>query len=309
MKERTGTVLFGVNNIFTINDGEVLFECRIKGKILRNAEGDYNPLAAGDRVVFSVDEKNPRKGVLLSRENRKNAIIRWNKKGRSPQTIAANLDLVVCVTSPLSPPFRPRFLDRLLIAAESSGIPGLVCLNKCDQSMGNDVEERLADYGRRNVPVIRTSALNGFGIDTLRAFITGKRAVFIGQSGVGKTSLLNLIVPGLDMRVGKISEKHNRGCHTTVLAHLEDWTSGEVIDTPGVREFEIHGISSRDLRFFFEEFKAFAPRCQYGGGCTHIHEPECAVREAAGSGAFPPDRYDSYRRIQYDLVRREKRPS
>jgi ribosome biogenesis GTPase len=310
-----GTVLYGVNNIFIVRPygavpgaGPVraeLVECRIKGKILRNAEGDYNPLAAGDGVGFLPEAENPSRGVLLSRLERENAFLRWNKKGRAAQAIAANLNLLVCVASPLSPPFRPRFLDRLLLAAGFSGIPALICLNKNDQGTSGEIEERLRDYLARNVPVVRCSSLTARGIEALRDGIRGKRVVFAGQSGVGKTSLLNRIAGGLNLKVGGLSEKYNRGRHTTVLAHMESWEGGEIIDTPGVREFDVWGISSRDLRFSFEEFTDFAEGCRLPG-CTHIHEPDCAVRKAAEAGRILYDRYESYRRIYNDLVRREK---
>jgi ribosome biogenesis GTPase len=310
MNGESGTVLCGANNIFLVRSREgTIRECRIKGKILKSAERDYNPLAAGDEVCFLPDA-HPGKAVLLGRQERKNALLRWNKKGRAPQAIAANVDILVCVTSPASPPFRPRFLDRLLLAASLSGIPALICLNKSDQETTPDIEERLRDYETRNVRVLRSRAEPGQA-DTsiLGEAIHGKRAVFAGQSGVGKTSLLNALAGGVGRKVGELSEKYNRGRHTTVLAVLETWDSGgaqgEIIDTPGVREFEICGVASRDLRFFFPEFEALASGCRLSG-CTHTHEPDCAVREAAENGKLLFDRYESYLRMYDDLVRREK---
>jgi ribosome biogenesis GTPase len=302
----TGTVLYGANNIFLVRSrAAALYECRIKGKILKNAEGDYNPLAAGDEVNFLPDAA--RAGKLLSRMERKNALLRWNKKGRSAQAIAANVDILVCVTSAVSPPFRPRFLDRLLIAARLSGIPALVCLNKSDQGTTAEIEERLGCYAAHNIPVLRSRAAPG-KTDTgeLANAIRGKRAVFAGQSGVGKTSLLNALSGNSGGKVGELSEKYNRGRHTTVLACLETWEGGEIIDTPGVREFDICGIDARDLRFFFPEFEEFSRGCRLGG-CTHTHEPHCAVREAAETGGILFDRYESYCRVYSDLLRREGR--
>jgi ribosome biogenesis GTPase len=302
-----GTVLYGANNIFIVRSraAGTLLECRIKGKILKNTEGDYNPLAAGDEVIFMPDAADSGKAALLGRIGRKNAFLRWNKKGRCPQTIAANVDLIVCVTSPVSPPFRPRFLDRLLVAAELSGIPALVCLNKNDQPAGPEIEERLGDYETRDIPVLRTQACaDAPCLGALRERITGKRVVLAGQSGVGKTSLLNVLSGSL-RKTAELSEKYNRGRHTTVLACLETWAGGEIIDTPGVREFDIYGLDSHDLRFFFPEFERFASRCRIAG-CTHTHEPDCAVRKAAETGAFLFDRYESYCRMYGDLLWREK---
>ncbi|MDR1317973.1 MAG: ribosome small subunit-dependent GTPase A [Spirochaetales bacterium] len=304
---QTGAVLYGVNNIFLVrSDRGAVFECRIKGKILKNSQGDYNPLAAGDGVSFLPDAGHPGKGVLLSRGERKNALLRWNKKGRAVQAIAANVDVLVCVASPVSPPFRPRFLDRLLIAARLSGISALVCLNKSDQGTTPMIEERLAGYGERNIPVLRSRAAGNADTADLEKAIWGKRAVFAGQSGVGKTSLLNALSGGPGRKTGELSEKYNRGRHTTVLACLETWEGGEIIDTPGLREFDICGLAARDLRFFFPEFEEFASGCRLGG-CTHTHEPGCAVREAAENREILFDRYESYCRIYEDLVRREER--
>jgi ribosome biogenesis GTPase len=304
----TGVVLHGANNIFFVRSrAAAVFECRIKGKILKNAGRDYNPLAAGDEVCFLPDAARSGAGVLLSRLERKNAFLRWNKKGRSPQTIAANVDLLVCVASPASPPFRPRFLDRVLVAARLSGIPAIVCLNKSDQAAPELVGQRLGGYEAQGIRTLHSCAAPG-KTDTvgLEDAIRGKRAVFVGQSGVGKTSLLNALC-GAKGKVGEISEKYNRGRHTTVLACLETWGGGEIIDTPGIREFEICGIASRDLRFFFPEFEGFAPGCRLGGGCTHTHEPGCAVREAAENQKILFDRYESYCRIYEELAWRERK--
>jgi ribosome biogenesis GTPase len=301
----TGVVLRGANNIFLVRSRAAgVFECRIKGKILKSGGRDHNPLAAGDEVCFLPGHSG--KGVLLSRVERKNAFLRWNKKDRSSQTIAANVDVLVCIASPVSPPFRPRFLDRLLVAARFSGIPALVCLNKTDQETPDLVGQRLSGYEAGGTGVLRSCAAAGKA-DTvgLENAILGKRAVFVGQSGVGKTSLLNALCGG-GGKVGEISEKYNRGRHTTVLACLETWDGGEIIDTPGIREFDICGLASRDLRFFFPEFGEFASRCRLGGGCTHTHEPGCAVREAAENQKILFDRYESYCRIYDELACREE---
>ncbi len=305
MTEVKGTIANGINNIFTVTGRFGTAECRIKGKVLKDSEGDYNPLAAGDEVMFLPEENDPGKGKILSRTKRRNALVRWNKKGRAPQTISANIDLLVCVTSPFSPPFRPRFLDRLLVAAEAAGIPAAVCMNKIDHGTDAEIEERLAVFEDEGCPVFRVSAADGTGMAAFEDFIAGKRAAFVGQSGVGKTSLLNRIAPGVSRKVGRLSEKYNRGCHTTVLAHLEAWARGEIIDTPGVREFEIHGVPSQSLHRYFGEFGIYAEGCAYAG-CTHVHEPDCAVRKAVEEEEILFDRYESYLRIYDDLRRRER---
>ena len=305
MNAQTGTVLYGANNIFSIRPSPSAqpVECRIKGKILRNAEGDYNPLAPGDTVSFLHG------GVLLERGPRKNVLLRWNKKGRAAQAIAANVDLLVCVSSPASPPFRPRFLDRLLIAAALAEIPALICMNKTDQALTRDIQARLDDFAARGIPVLRTCLKDGIkfgeGEAALRQALYGKRVVFVGQSGVGKTSLLNALA-GENRKTGELSEKYNRGRHTTVLAFLAAWKEGEIIDTPGVREFEICGTDTDSLRFLFSEFTPFEGECRLSD-CSHTHEPDCAVRAAAEEGRIFADRYESYLRIYDELLLRKRR--
>jgi len=143
---RTGRVILGINNIFTIEEGEARYECRIKGKILKDVVGAYNPLAVGDYVEFELDPGHPGKGMILSRLERKNFFARWNKKRRAPQTICANLDQVFCLTSPESPPFRPRFIDRVIIAARQGDVPIALVVNKIDQERDEEMETRLAQF-------------------------------------------------------------------------------------------------------------------------------------------------------------------
>jgi ribosome biogenesis GTPase len=221
----TGLVIKGSRNLFTVRaDGEEL-ECRIKGKILKDAARQkindrYNPIAPGDTVILERDPLAPGQAKILSVCGRNNLFVRFNQKEGKPQALAANVDLALCVTTPSSPPFRPRFLDRLLVQAEASGIPACIICNKYDRESDPDVEERLEDYTRIGYPALRVSARTGQGLDALRELAAGKRSVLLGQSGVGKTSLINALAPGLDLKTGEINEKYDRGNHTTSLSVL-----------------------------------------------------------------------------------------
>ena len=296
-----GRVLFGINNIYTVDGGDALYQCRIKGKVLRSEPQAYNPIAAGDRVELQPDPLCPGTGWILARLQRASSLERWNKKRRSVQVLAANAELLLVVASAQSPPFRPRFADRLLASGEAGGLEPVLALNKCDLGLDGQTQDRLRSYREAGYRVIECSAVSGQGCGEIRDLIGGRTAVFAGQSGVGKSSLLNLLVPGLAQRVAGISEKYDRGVHTTSFGRLFPLAGGGgVIDTPGVREYEMAGIRPGELAGYFREFAAVPGRCGYAA-CRHREEPGCAVREAVEGGLIHPDRFESYLRMLEDL--------
>ena len=295
----SGLVIRYSKTHFTVRTKTEEIECRIKGKFLKGAGVYYNPIAPGD----VVETENT---LILAVEERRNLFARFNQKGQSPQILAANVDLVLCVTSLASPPFRPRFLDRVLLQAEAAGIAAAVICNKYDLSSDPDIEERLSDYERIGYPVFRISALSGAGLGEIKEFLRGKFSVLVGQSGVGKSSLVNILIPGLDARTGAVNEKFNRGNHTTTQSILLDVpnTDSEVtqiIDTPGIRRFFPAGVSGEDTIYFMREFAPLAGKCSYGLSCSHEIEPGCKILEAVSAGVIHEDRYESFLRIRDDL--------
>jgi len=298
-----GTILFGANNIFTVSAGGREYLCRIKGKVLKQKETVYNPLAPGDQVEFSTDVHSDTEGRILDRMPRRNALMRWNRKRQNLQTVAANIDLLVVVASGKNPPFRPRFIDRVLIAAHD--IPSLVLLNKVDLGVSTEVEERLENYRGIGYPVAYSSIKTGEGIDQLKEYSAQKVCVYFGQSGVGKSSLINAIYPGLKLDVGEVSLKYDRGRHTTKNARLYQHHHGAVIDTPGIRHLEIKIEENDGLDRYFPEFLSYLNQCSFQP-CRHIHEPDCAVKAAVQRGEIHPDRYESYLRIYSELEERGK---
>ena len=298
------TVLYGINSRFTVSLNESIYECVIKGKILKGTGKTYAPLAPGDRVFVESDRSGAKQ--IVSRAERFSEFSRWNAKRKAPQTMAANLDLVVCVSSPVSPPFRPRFIDRIQVTCEIEKLPLLILLNKSDQGVSQDITERLGVYGETGCTVIQCSALTGNSMNEIKHEINGRRSVFIGQSGVGKTSLLNWLLPGPERQVGEISNKNNRGRHTTRFGTLlNNPAGGWIIDTPGIREFEIVDIDQIDLGFHFPDIAARREDCKMPT-CTHDHEPGCAVQLAVKRGDIHIDRYESYLRILDSLRWREE---
>jgi ribosome biogenesis GTPase len=307
-----GVVLWGSNNIFHVQPEEYRkelplegglpqgVECRIKGKQLSGTAKGYNPLAPGDRVRLRVDDRTGL-GMIEERLHRKNEFVRWNRKRNAIQTIAANLDLLVAIASPVEPPFRPRFLDRVSVAAELGEIPFALVLNKTDQGVPQEVRDRLESFRALGYAVLETSAASRRGVGELEKWIEGREVGFLGQSGVGKSSLLNAMAPEIGARVGEVSRKYNRGRHTTTLAvrvPLPEFASG-VIDTPGIREIDLYAFPREQLAWGFPEMKEEIPNCRIPG-CTHLHEPDCAVIAALERGAIDPDRYESYQRIMVD---------
>ncbi|MDR2575926.1 MAG: ribosome small subunit-dependent GTPase A [Treponema sp.] len=308
-----GLVLRGSRNIFTVRSGaeqsvQNEIECRIKGKVLKIAEDHYNPIAPGDLVKIELNPAHPGTGMIVGLEERENFFSRFNQKGNCPQLLAANVDMVLCMTSRQSPPFRPRFLDRVLLQADSAGIPALIVCNKIDLDSDDsnddrlDADERLEDFRRIGFELAFISTKTGEGVDDLRRRLEGKRSVLIGQSGVGKSSLINALMPEINLRTGKINEKYDRGNHTTTLSAMVEIKGDTwIIDTPGIRRFIPNGISAEELIMNMREFAPLAGKCSFGLSCSHRSEPGCKIMEAVTAGVIHEDRYSSFLRIHDEL--------
>lgn len=297
-----GTVKSGANNSFVIlTDEGTHVRCGLKGKKLKGAEGFYNPLAAGDIVEWEAASAGT--GTIVSLVPRKSLFWRYNEKGKAIQAIAANMDVLVCVTSAAMPPFRPRFIDRVSLEPSSEGLPFIIALNKTDLGIDEDTAERMEDYRRIGFETMEMSADSGVGIETLRERIRGKTSAFVGQSGVGKSSILNALETGLGLKVGEVCEKFERGRHTTVAGILVELLDGRtrVIDTPGFRRLAVRGIDPVTLGACFPEIRTASARCPLGPRCKHLDEPGCAVTLMVESGTIHEDRYESYVRILAEL--------
>lgn len=307
-----GIIISGSNNVFEVEcDDHIVRHCSIKGKKLKDSKGYYNPLCPGDRVEIEEDLLTEESGQILSTVPRKNGFVRWNVKGRSPQLLAANLDLLLCITTPDEPPFRPRFMDRAIAQAEQANITPVIVCNKCDldEIKKPAIQKRLADWERLGYTVLSVSATSGEGLPQLAELLEGKLSALVGQSGVGKSSLINAVDSSFFLRIGDLSEKYGRGTHTTtkgVLLHLhlnESLTGGRhnvrasIIDTPGIRRFVLHDVEADNLALYFREMKPHVGTCTFGMSCSHTHETGCKILEALESGEISEERYDSWLRI------------
>ncbi|MBQ5472544.1 MAG: ribosome small subunit-dependent GTPase A [Treponema sp.] len=310
-----GLVLAGTNNVFEVEceDGTNR-SCTIKGKVLKQDKQYYNPLAPGDLVVVEADEIDSEKGQIISLVPRKNEFVRWNVKGRCPQLLAANIDYMILVTTPTEPPFRPRFVDRELAQAEMLGLNPVIVCNKYDLiNDAPEVEDYLQIWENLGYKVMRLSAKTGEGMTEFVDLIEDHLSAFVGQSGVGKSSLVNVLDDSCVLKTGSLSKKYGRGNHTTTkgtLNHLELNTAltggvrgriASIIDTPGIRRFMLDGIEAEDLQLYFREFKPFIGKCKFGMNCTHTSEPECAIKEAVENGDITEERYESWERISYQI--------
>lgn len=311
-----GTVITGTKNFFEVKcEDSVVRSCSLKGKKIKTDKQYYNPLAPGDIVQIEVDSANNEKGQIIALNERRNVFVRWNVKSRAPQILASNLDYLIIVTTPEEPPFRPRFVDRVLIQAEHQGLTPIIVANKYDlpSSENEDFQARLSVWEELGYIVKRISAKTGEGMMDFVALLEGKRSAFVGQSGVGKSSLINVIDNSVVLKTGSLSKKYGRGAHTTTKGRLlfiqlnEALTGGlhgmkaEIIDTPGIRHFMLNEIPIQDIQLYFREFKPLVGKCTFGASCSHTNEPGCKILEAVYSGVITEERYESWSRITEEL--------
>jgi len=273
------------------------YDCRIKGIFRTKGITTTNPIAVGDHVGFEL-EPDQGTGVITNLHPRKNYIIRKSVNlSKQAQIIAANLDLALLVVTLASPRTSLGFIDRFLVTAEAYDIPAVLVFNKLDL-FSDEGLEILADYKSiyENIgyPCFEVSALSGTNVEQVSAIIKDKVTLFSGHSGVGKSSLINALVPELKLRTTEISEWHDKGVHTTTFAEMFELPQGGyIIDTPGIRELGVIDIEKNELSHFFPEMRALLNQCRFNS-CRHINEPGCAVIKAVEEGDIELSRYESY---------------
>jgi ribosome biogenesis GTPase len=256
-----------------------------------------NPVAVGDRV--QVEDKGGDAPVVGDIEPRRNYIIRRaSNLSKEFQIIAANLDQAVLVATLTNPETSTTFIDRFLATAEAYQVPAVLVFNKIDlldtEEWRNKLEELKALYESIGYPVVAMSAATGEGADALRAQLAGKMSLLSGNSGVGKSSIINLLVPDAHARVGDVSHTHHKGMHTTTFSELLDLPDGgAIIDTPGVKAFGTIDFERAEVAHYFPEIFKISDDCRFNN-CTHTHEPGCAVLEAVEQGKIAPSRFTSY---------------
>ena len=269
---------------------------------LKKESGDAVKLAVGDAVVLTRDERESA-WMISAIEPRRSKLARRAPGGaRGERVIAANIDQVIVVFAAANPEPHPRMLDRFLVIAEGNDLRAHVIINKIDLVDVERTRERFADYTRAGYPLHLTSVKRGDGLDEVRAVLAGQVSALSGPSGVGKSSLMNTLYPGLNLRVGEISESVNKGRHTTVGAMLHPLPGGgAVVDTPGLREVGMWGLDPDALDVCFPELRPHLDGCRFRD-CTHAVEPGCAVRAALDAGELSHARWESYLKLRAELA-------
>jgi ribosome biogenesis GTPase len=277
-------------------------DCRIKGIFRTKGITTTNPIAVGDKVDFEM-EPELGTGVITKLLPRKNYIIRKSiNLSKQAQIIAANLDQAFLIVTLASPRTSLGFIDRFLVTAEAYDIPASLVFNKLDL-FSDEGLEILADYKaiyeKIGYPCYQVSALEGTGIEQVAELLQNKVTLFSGHSGVGKSSLINVLLPNLQLRTTEISEWHDKGMHTTTFAEMFELPQGGyIVDTPGIRELGVIDIEKNELSHFFPEMRARLNQCRFNS-CRHINEPGCAVIKAVENGEIELSRYESYLSIYH----------
>jgi ribosome biogenesis GTPase len=253
-----------------------------------------DPIAVGDEVAF-IDSGDGT-GMITEILPRTRKLSR-QAAGKKPleQVIVSNADQVIPVLAAAKPKPKWKLLDRYLATAEAADHPAIVCITKMDLANCDTLIDDVSVYRRIGYPVILTSAVTGEGLDELENVLKDRTSVLLGKSGVGKTTLLNAIQPGLGLRINDVSNSTGKGKHTT--SHLEMFElecGGRIIDTPGMREFGIWNADTMDIAGLFPEMRPYIGSCRFGLGCSHTHEPGCAIKEAVEAGDIAYHRYQSY---------------
>jgi ribosome biogenesis GTPase len=306
VERKKGVVMSGTGGTWQVRTetGETL-EVSMRGRLKKI--DDALKLTVGDEVLlepgshgdtWAIGEIFPRRSQLARR---------MPGGGHGERVVAANVDQVIVVFAAAKPEPHVKMLDRFLVIAEGNALDARIIINKVDLVDEAEIRERFHNYIGAGYPMHFTSVKKQIGLEELHDALASRTSVLSGPSGVGKSSLLNGMYPGLNLRVGEISESVNKGRHTTVGALLHPLPdSGYVVDTPGLREVGMWGMPSADLDTCFPEFREFIDQCRFGD-CTHRTEPDCAVREAVSSGSVSLERYESYVKLREELEDAERK--
>ena len=293
----TATVVRATGSWYDVlHDGETV-RCRIRGRLRLKGVRSTNPVVVGDEVACEADEGGDY--VIADILPRRNYVIRRaSNLSKESHIIAANVDQALLMASLRSPETPTEFVDRFLVTCEAYKVPVTILLSKLDLQDAEAVAEFRAVYEGAGYRVLEVSVREGRGVEEVRELLAGRTTLVSGNSGVGKSTLIQAIDPSLDIRTGEISESHHKGRHTTTFSTMYPLAGGgAVIDTPGIKGFGLIDIDEVELWHYFPEMMRVAPACRFYN-CTHTHEPGCAVTEAVKAGEIAWPRYESYLKIR-----------
>lgn len=297
-----GLVIRNTGSWYTVyTDDAQLIDCKIKGNFRLKGIRSTNPVAIGDRVEIITNSDGT--AFISNIEDRRNYIVRKaSNLSKQSHILASNIDCCFLIVTVNYPETATTFIDRFLASAEAYRIPVVLVFNKIDRYNEDDLRYlngMVNLYTSIGYECMKVSALNGDGIDELRQKLEGKITLFSGNSGVGKSTLINAILPDLNVKTGDISEYHNKGMHTTTFSEMfaisgGDYRKGALIDTPGIKGFGTFDMEKEEIGGYFKEIFAMSENCKFGCQCTHTHEPGCAVRTAVEQHLISESRYTSY---------------
>ena len=293
----TATVVRATGSWYDVlHDGETV-RCRIRGRLRLKGVRSTNPVVVGDEVACEADEGGDY--VIADILPRRNYVIRRaSNLSKESHIIAANVDQALLMASLRSPETPTEFVDRFLVTCEAYKVPVTILLSKLDLQDAEAVAEFRAVYEGAGYRVLEVSVREGRGVEEVRELLAGRTTLVSGNSGVGKSTLIQAIDPSLDIRTGEISESHHKGRHTTTFSTMYPLAGGgAVIDTPGIKGFGLIDIDEAELWHYFPEMMRVAPACRFYN-CTHTHEPGCSVTEAVQAGEIAWPRYESYLKIR-----------
>jgi ribosome biogenesis GTPase len=285
----------GLTSQVLTNDGK-LFSCATRQLLKQLSTDQRHIVAAGDRVMFR--QANEREGIIERVEPRHGVLSRTSK-GRQ-HVIVTNVDQLLIVASAAEPNLKPNLIDRFLVTAEKTRIRPVVVINKVDLVNRAELVPLAGVYGQMGYQVLLVSAKTGFGVEQLRGLVKDRESVVAGQSGVGKSSILNLIEPGLQLRVREVSEENQKGRHTTTTAVLIPLAGGGyLVDTPGIRQFQLWDVSREEVAGYYRDIRPYVSLCRFPN-CSHTHESGCAVKDAVADGRLDARRYESMCHVAND---------
>jgi ribosome biogenesis GTPase len=284
-------------------DNDLITECKIKGNLRLKDIKSTNPVAVGDIVNFIITTDGT--GLISEIEDRRNYVVRKSSNlSKQSHILAANIDLSALVVTVNFPPTSTVFIDRFLASCEAYRVPACIIFNKIDLYSLQETEyldALLFLYENIGYPVFKVSAVTRENIPKLAEFLKNKTTLFSGNSGAGKSTIINELIPGIQLRTGQISDYHNRGMHTTTFSEMFDMPlGGYVIDTPGIKGFGTYDMTKYEVSHYFKEIFYFSKNCRYSN-CTHLHEPDCAVRKALEENFISQSRFQSYLSMLEDL--------
>jgi ribosome biogenesis GTPase len=288
---RRGRVLavYGLTSEVETEDGAV-YQCATRRLLKTLFTEQRHVVAAGDWVYFRPAGRN--EGIIERIEPRRGVISRTSR--RRQHIIATNVDQLVIVSSAAEPYIKPNLIDRFLLTAEQNKLRPLICINKVDLIDPAELQPLIGVYSRMGYQTVLLSARDGAGVDFVRRELKDRSSVVVGQSGVGKSSLLNAIEAGLNLRIGAVSMESEKGKHTTTTARLIRLAmGGYVIDTPDIRQFQLWDVIPAEVADYFRDLRPYVSRCRFPN-CTHSHEADCAIKNAVADGHLDARRYESY---------------